>query len=242
MNSSALQLASSLISGKLLLLIAAGQLAQVAAGWLASWLLARSDATLGNAVRWYVYGLLASLVTTVVFIGLLFVAALLGAAGVILLFGLWLAALVYFAFIIPMRLYDVRLGRAFAMIVVTWVAATAASYGLSAAIGQPFSRARLQQAIATVPHPTLPALPGVPSLPSVAPAARSTAAAKPASAKKMVTLTRPVRIPVKLDGVTKGDVELEKGRMLEVLGVEGNRVRIKYLDWTATIPRDATDL
>ena len=54
---------------------------------------------------------------------------------------------------------------------------------------------------------------------------------------RMVTLSETSRVPIILDGKPSGDVELERGTRLELVGEDGDFVRVKFLDSVVRVPR-----
>ena len=221
-----LQLAHALLTPLMVGLLLAAQVAQLGLTWLASKLVAAQEATLGRAVLWYVFNLLwaVAAVAALVLGGLALHA--LGLPGIVLglLALVWLAVFVGGLFFIPMRLYRVGVGGAFAMMFLVWLGSSGLSYAAQRIAGPPRANRQLALLAQSAAHKA--ARLGKP----------------PDPLPSQVTVVIPVSVPVKLGGKVKGSVQIEPGTKVHLLGFHGERVEIEYLDTPAFIPTEDTDL
>jgi hypothetical protein len=57
-----------------------------------------------------------------------------------------------------------------------------------------------------------------------------------------VVLTAPVQVSVMIGGRNAGDVTLQPGVRVKLISVEGEQLKIQYMETVTTIPRQSTDL
>ena len=220
--------------------------------WLISKLVIPHTGTFRNACRLVGYIFLLGLATFAVYFavslsGLFF---FLSKSGPSLQFiqilnvFIWLAQ-VAFTFVIIMHVYEVSFWRALGFQVVYFVIVAGLVIGGAILMinSMPANvRADMKRMIAEASHGgrfTLPA-----PLPSRAPVASGPvvpSVAPPRLSPGEVALIEPVQIPVVINGRNAGEVTLQPGTRVKLVSVEGDLLKIQYLDTVTTIPKKSTD-
>ena len=225
MNAQTLQqLLAPLFTPLLLAMVLVSQLVVIGLNWAASKLLGANEPTLRNAVKCWGLNLLCGLLLALGIGGLTALLASLGISpGLLLLLAIPLGAGVVVG--VPMSVYDFGVWRSLGFLLLLMVG----NLGLSAAAGlvaprtlDPRTLQALQAAALTAAHQARPG--------TVQPRA------VPAGARA-ATLTQNVWLPVMLDGQKSGEVEVERGTQLEVVGEDGDQVQVKFLDAVVKVPR-----
>jgi hypothetical protein len=216
-----LHLLAPLLTPTVVAVLVGSQLLTIGMNWAASGLLGANEPTLRNAAKCWGFNILLGLVLAVGIGVLTVVMVSIGLSPL----GLVIVAVplaMVLAVAVPMNVYKFGTWRAVAFLLVLMVG----NAGLSTAAGLLAPRTldpKTLQALQTAARQAMPAG-GVKTAPL------------PKGARS-ATLTQNVWLPVMIDGQKSGDVEVERGTQLEVVGEDGDQVRVKFLDAVVKVPR-----
>jgi len=229
-------------------------LIQVCFFWLISKFVTPATGTFRNAWRYLGYRILLGIAAIAVFIAfgrvsLHYIDPKSG--GFLMLVGIsviamWVA-LLFFIFKILMHVYEISFLKAleFEVVMIVIGAGLAVLEMIFLPHYRPLETTAARQNQQEAIHQILNALGGqkmTSALPMLTPAEAATTASPPPPVRTEVTLTEPVQITVPLDGTNSGSVTLPAGTKLKYFSVQGDRVRVQYLQTVTTVPRKSTDL
>ncbi len=220
---------------------------------------------------WYMVLLIFGMIAAAAILGIIIMSARghgggnAGLSGIAVILGILIFAIAAWGGLIgiTMNVYDIGILRALGFHFVSFILGMSLSIGLNLVTGTMLPRQTIEarqarteeftrRLTALIEHKALPtpAQQSPDKTPASAPTPALTLALSPSPARlpaqprgtpSEVALTAPVQIAVMIDGRNAGDVTLQPGALVKLLSVEGDQLKIQYMDTVTTIPRKSTD-
>ena len=248
---------------KIAIVVATAIVLQLLVIWFVSWIIARKSGTFPNALKFYFSTkFLGVALLFVMYSGASFIRdqefpSIVAVSWVLLC----CAGIIAGSFVIPMKIYDISFFAVlgFAIVVSIFDAGLGAGTGYLAGkvfgvkitasqrdeVLDLFKKLKEQrQALLPLPDSSASPTPASSTAESTPPPPVRVApppVSTPRLAPVQVTLIEPVQIPAIINGQVAGQVTLPRGVQVKLISVQGDTLRIQYMDTIATIPRKSTD-